>query len=174
MSAWQWQMGLMGQRAQSALRGTPRLLLNINILTACCQLMYCSQNFVIFICLVVFVFFFLLTQPTHGRSQPEHCSWMDVECSHGKGEWGRAWIEQQEWLGAWGTRYLVIAGCLAYREGRPGDSFEVAGCCRGKEIPTSGRIKRCNLEQQQEIIKLHTRKRILLEGVGTCGRPCAA
>lgn len=69
---------------------------------------------------------------------------------------------------------MVIAGCLAYREGRPGDSFEVAGCCRGKEIPTSGRIKRCNLEQQQEIIKLHTRKRILLEGVGTCGRPCAA
>lgn len=35
--------------------------------------------------------------------------------------------EQQEQLGACGTRYLVKADCLAYGEGdRAGDSFELA------------------------------------------------
>lgn len=36
-------------------------------------------------------FLFLLARSTRGRSQPEHCSWMEsvVECPNGKGELGR-------------------------------------------------------------------------------------
>lgn len=93
VSAWQWQMGLMAEGSVCLQRCTRTAA---EYQHSDCTSPAPETLFYLFVCLA---FFFLLTQSC-GRSQPEHCSWMDVECPNGKGELERAWMEHQEWLGA--------------------------------------------------------------------------
>lgn len=92
VSAWQWQMGLMAQRAQSACRGAPGLLLSINTRTAHRQLPKLC-----FIYLFVWRSFFFWRSHVAGLSLSTVLGWM-LSAQMGKGNWKeREWSTKNDW-----------------------------------------------------------------------------